>query len=125
MTWIGLLAIAVGLYLAFRLVGIVLKLAVCALALVLGYALLASHMGWPGPLEIAYVLGPDVDGLGPDGVSLPDPGPIRDRLVHDVADAIVERVVPAAEAPPPAAEAAPCPERAAGGEGGGTGGDCR
>ncbi|WP_058834373.1 hypothetical protein [Luteimonas abyssi] len=122
MSWLGLLVLAVGLYLAFKLVGVVLKLLVFVVALVLGYALIAPQMGWPGPMEIAYVMGPDVQGLGPDGFVLPDAAAMRDRVVQDVTGAVSERVVQnvgdavaerfgsSNDAAAHAAEALPCPE---------------
>lgn len=108
MTWLGLLVMALCLYLAFRLLGALLKLLMLALALVIGYALIAPHMGWPGPWEIAYVMGPDVQVLGPEGVVLPETGPLRDRLVGEVAGAIAERVIPASEGAAAVGDAEPC-----------------
>ena len=121
MSWIGLLLLLVALYLGFRLVGVVLKLALFVVALVIGYALLAPHMEWPSPGEIVWVLGPDTDVLGPEGVRLPEASQVRQRVVEGVAGAIAERVVPPLEPTPDApAESlpAPCVEGAAGSAGG-------
>jgi len=118
MSWIGLLLLLVALYLGFKLVGVVLKLALFVVALVIGYALLAPHMEWPSPSEIVWVLGPDTDVLGPDGVRLPDTSDVRERVVQGVSNAIAERVVPALEAP---AEPLPAPCTEGQGE---SAGDC-
>lgn len=99
MSWIGIILLVLALYLGFKLVGVVLKLALFVVAIVIAYALVAPHLDWPSPAEIVWVLGPDTDALGPDGLRVPDTAHMRQRVVEGVADAIAERVVPTADAP--------------------------
>jgi len=47
MSWIGVAAIVIGLYLAFKVVSFVLKIAMWGLVLAGVYWVLASVMGWP------------------------------------------------------------------------------
>lgn len=61
MSWLGIVVIILGLYLAFKLVGVVLKLAMWALVVVGAYWFLAPLLGWPELAELVYVLGPDTD----------------------------------------------------------------
>lgn len=49
MSWFGIVLIVVGLYLAFKLAGAVLKLAMWGLVLFGAWWLLAPHFGWPSP----------------------------------------------------------------------------
>lgn len=118
MSWIGIILLVLALYLGFKLVGVVLKLALFVVAIVIGYALLAPHLDWPSPTEIVWVLGPDTDALGPDGLRMPDTADVRQRVVDGVAGAIAERVVPTPEAP-----ADPLPAPCADGQGEAAG-DC-
>lgn len=58
MTWLGLVAVIIGLYLAFKVAGLVLRLALWLLIVVAAYWWLAPLFGWPTIEEIVYVLGP-------------------------------------------------------------------
>lgn len=58
MSWLGLVAIVVGLYLAFKVAGFVLKLAMWLLVAIAGYWFLAPFLGWPSLAEALHVLGP-------------------------------------------------------------------
>ena len=58
MSWLGIIVIIVGLYLAFKVVGMALKVALWVLLVVAGYWLLAPFFGWPPLLEVVHVLGP-------------------------------------------------------------------
>lgn len=58
MSWLGLLAVVIGLYLAFKVAGFVLKLALWVLIVVAGYWFLAPFFGWPPLAEVVHVLGP-------------------------------------------------------------------
>ncbi|QCO67504.1 hypothetical protein E5843_06450 [Luteimonas yindakuii] len=118
MSWIGIVVLVLALYLGFKLVGVVLKLVLFVVALVIGYALLAPHLDWPSPTEVVWVLGPDTDALGPDGLRVLDASDMRQRVVHGVSNAIAERVVPAVDAP-----ADPLPAPCASEQGDSTG-DC-
>lgn len=103
MSWVGLGLLVIGAYLAYKLVGALLKVAMCVLALVGAYWLAAPHMGWPTVSELVYVLGPDFGGQRIEQVVRPSAiaGEVADRVV----DGVVERIVapspgtPVAEAP--------------------------
>ncbi len=58
MSWFGILLVIVGLYLAFKLVGVVLKLAMWVLVVVGAYWALAPLLDWPTIAEVVNVLGP-------------------------------------------------------------------
>ncbi|WP_165942237.1 DUF4175 domain-containing protein [Luteimonas arsenica] len=58
MSWLGLVAVIIGLYLAFKVAGMVLKLALWVLIVVAAYWWLAPLFGWPSLEEVVYVLGP-------------------------------------------------------------------
>ncbi len=58
MSWFGIVLVIVGLFLAFKLVGVVLKLAMWVLVLVGAYWALAPLFGWPPLAELVHVLGP-------------------------------------------------------------------
>ena len=73
MTWLGIVVVIIGLYLAFKLVGVVLKLAMWVLVLVAAYWLLAPYLGWPPLDEVIYVLGPDLSGTPLQDVARPQP----------------------------------------------------
>ena len=50
MSWVGIALIVVGLWLALKLAGFALRLAMWALVLFGVYWLLAPMLGWPRPL---------------------------------------------------------------------------
>jgi hypothetical protein len=56
MSWLGLVAIIIGLYLAFKVAGVVLKLAMWVLIVVAAYWWLAPFFGWPPIDEVIRVL---------------------------------------------------------------------
>ena len=58
MSWLGIVVIIVGLYLAFKVVGMALKVALWIVLVIAAYWLLAPFFGWPPPLEVVHVLGP-------------------------------------------------------------------
>lgn len=58
MSWLGFVAIIIGLYLAFKVAGLVLKIALWLLIVVAAYWWLAPFLGWPPLEEVVYVLGP-------------------------------------------------------------------
>lgn len=49
MSWLGIVIVIIGLYLAFKVVGVFFKLAMWALVLFGLYWLLAPHLGLPAP----------------------------------------------------------------------------
>ena len=91
MSWLGLVLLLACAYLAYKLVGVLLKLAMFALALVGAYWFLAPQMGWPTVSELFYVLGPDFGGrrieevLQPAGIA----GEVTDRVVDGVVDRLL------------------------------------
>lgn len=50
MSWLGIVLVVIGLYLALKLAGIAVKLAIWALVLFGAYWFLAPHLGLPWPL---------------------------------------------------------------------------
>ncbi|TWT23170.1 hypothetical protein FQY83_00495 [Luteimonas marina] len=112
MSWLGLVLLVLGAYLAYKLVGALLKIAMFALALVGAYWFAAPHMGWPTVSELVYVLGPDFGGKRIEEVV--QPSAIADEVTSRVVDGVVERVLPSRA--PEAADATlpePLPEGAA------------
>jgi len=101
MSWIGLVLLVLGAYLAYRLVGALLKIAMFALALVGAYWFAAPHLGWPTVSELVYVLGPDFGGKRIEEVV--QPSAIAGEVTNRVVDGVIERVVPSRA--PEAAEA--------------------
>ncbi len=71
MSWLGFVLVILGIWLAFKVAGVVLRLIVTVLIVIAAYWWLAPYFGWPALGEVLYVLGPDV--RMPD-VSLPDIG---------------------------------------------------
>lgn len=49
MSWLGIAVVVVGLYLAFKAVGVAMKLAMWALVLFGAYWFLAPYLGLPAP----------------------------------------------------------------------------
>jgi len=58
MSWLGMVAVIIGLYLAFKVVSMVLKVALWLLVVAAGYWFLSSFFGWPPLTEVVQVLGP-------------------------------------------------------------------
>ena len=110
MSWFGLALLLVGAYLAYKLVGALLKILMFVLALAGAYWLLAPWLGWPTVSELFYVLGPDFGGrrveevLHPSGIA----GEVADRVV----DGLVNRILPPSPEPlpGPAPAVEPLPE---------------
>lgn len=116
MSWLGLVLLVLGAYLAYKLVGALLKIVFVVLALVGAYWFLAPHLGWPTVSELVYVLGPDFGGRRIEEVLQPSAvaGEVAGRVADQVVDGVMERVVapepsPAEVTPLPEPEAAPDP----------------
>ncbi|PBS11093.1 hypothetical protein CMZ82_16625 [Lysobacteraceae bacterium NML93-0792] len=60
MSWLGFVLVILGIWLAFKVAGVVLRLIVTVLILIAAYWWLAPVFGWPTLGEVIYVLGPDV-----------------------------------------------------------------
>lgn len=88
--WIGLIMVALAAYLAFRLIGVVMRLLLCAALLVGGYWLLAPLLGWPGLSELAHGLGPDAGGERMEDVI--SPGRVMDLVGNRVATDVMQRL---------------------------------
>lgn len=58
MSWLGMVAVILGLYLVFKVAGFVLKLVLWLLIVVAAYWWLAPMFGWPELAEVVHVLGP-------------------------------------------------------------------
>lgn len=52
------MAVIVGLYLAFKVVGVLLKIVLWIVVVVGAYWVLAPFFGWPALAELVHVLGP-------------------------------------------------------------------
>jgi|GEM_PF-660761 len=69
MSWLGFVLVILGIWLAFKVAGVVLRLIVTVLIVIAAYWWLAPYFGWPTLGELFHVLGPDVH--MPD-ISLPE-----------------------------------------------------
>ncbi|MCR6661745.1 MAG: hypothetical protein NVV60_01015 [Luteimonas sp.] len=111
MSWLGLVLLVLGAYLAFKLVGALLKILMFVLALVGAYWFLAPHLGWPTISELFYVLGPDFGGRRIE--ELADPAELarqaKQRMVDGVVDGVMGQFDPKAQ-PPVEALPEPLPE---------------
>jgi hypothetical protein len=101
------LLVLVGLYLAFKLVGVVFKLLMWVLVLVGAYWFLAPHLGWPSLSDVVYVLGPDFGGRRIEQVV--QPSEIAGEVTERVVDGVLERVDPTQPAEEPAQPASDLP----------------
>ncbi|MGY1409763.1 MULTISPECIES: hypothetical protein [unclassified Luteimonas] len=109
MSWLGLVLLVLGAYLAFKLAGALLKLLMFVLALVGAYWFLAPHLGWPTVSELFYVLGPDFGGRRIEEVV--QPGAIAGEVTDRVVDGVIDRILPSQPLPDvePLPEPAPAP----------------
>ena len=90
MSWLGLILLVVCAWLAFKLVGALLKLLMFVLALVGAYWFLAPHLGWPTVSELFYVLGPDFGGRRIEEVA--DPKALTKQAADHVVDSVIGQV---------------------------------
>lgn len=58
MSWLGIVAVIVGLYLLFKVVGVLLKVVLWIVVVLAAYWVLAPFFGWPELAEVVHVLGP-------------------------------------------------------------------
>jgi|SRR5690606_11259489 len=123
MSWLALLLVPLALYLAYKLVGVAIKVVLAVVVVVAAYWWAAPYMGWPTASDLFYVLGPDFGGQRIEEVA--DPSRLAEQATARVVDGVVEEVVersgwPApGQAPEPAdVQAAPGPLPAAEGEDG-------
>ncbi len=112
MSWVGLVLLLVGAYLAYKLVGALLKLLMFALALVGAYWFLAPHLGWPSVSDLFYVLGPDFGGRRIEEVIAPSnlASEAAGRVTDHVVDGVIDRILPPPPEPSPEPWPQPVPE---------------
>ncbi len=60
MSWLGFVLVIVGVYVAYKVAGLVVRLLATVLILVAAYWWLAPMLGWPTIGELFYVFGPDI-----------------------------------------------------------------
>lgn len=90
MSWLGLLLLALALYLAFKVASALLKLVLFVVALAVGYWFAAPALGLPSVSDLFYVLGPDFGGRRIEDMARPSA--IADHVAREVADGVVDRV---------------------------------
>ena len=108
MSWLALLLVPLALYLAYRLVGAALKMALAVVVLVAVYWWAAPHMGWPTVPDLFYVLGPDFDGRRIEEVA--DPSRLAKQATGRVVDGVVDEVIERSGVAPTGPGPAPGPE---------------
>lgn len=112
MSWLGLIVLALALYLAFKVASALLKIVLFVVMLVAGYWFAAPMMGWPTLSDLFYVLGPDFGGKRIEEVAHPKAlaESAGDYVVERATDEFIERISPQAEAPADDDEPQPLPE---------------
>jgi hypothetical protein len=108
MSWLGLVVLALALYLAFKVASALLKIVLFVVALVVGYWFAAPLLGLPSVSDLFYVLGPDFGGRRIE--ELASPSAIADRVARDVAESAVERISAALPGEVTATVPVPLPE---------------
>jgi hypothetical protein len=103
MSWLGLVLLVLGAWLAFKVIGALLKLLMLVVALVGAYWFLAPQLGWPTVSELFYVLGPDFGNRRIEEVL--QPSDMAGELGGRVVDGVVERIW----SPPPEPPASVAP----------------
>jgi cell division septation protein DedD len=105
LSWLALLLVPLALYLAYRLVGAALKMALAVVVLVAVYWWAAPHMGWPTVPDLFHVLGPDFDGRRIEEVA--DPSNLAKQATGRVVDGVVDEVVQRSGIASPVPDAGP------------------
>ena len=88
--WIGLVLVVLGAYLAFKLLGVALRLLMWLVVLVGAYWFLAPMLGWPTVSDLVYVCGPDFGGRRIEEVLTP--AGVAEGIGGRVVEGMVERV---------------------------------
>ncbi len=90
MSWLGLVLVVLGAYLAYKVAGALLKILMFALLLVGAYWFAAPHLGLPTVSDLVYVLGPDFGGRRIEEVARPSniAGEVSGRVVDGVLDRV-------------------------------------
>lgn len=94
LNWIGLVLVALGLYLAFKLIGAALRLVMWLVVLVGAYWFTAPLLGWPTLSDLVYVFGPELGGQRIEEVFTPArmADVLGERMVDGVVDGVMERL---------------------------------
>lgn len=94
LNWIALVLVALGLYLAFKLIGAALRLLMWVVVLVGAYWFVAPTLGWPTVSDLVYVFGPDFEGQRIEEVLTPErlAGDLGGRVADGVVDGVAERL---------------------------------
>ncbi len=118
MSWLGLVVLALALYLAFKVASALLKVVLFVVMLVAGYWFAAPMMGWPSVSDLFYVLGPDFGGKRIEEVAHPKnlAETAGDYVVERATDEFMQRISPEAEAPAGDEQPQPLPEDTGTGE---------
>ena len=113
MSWLGLMVLALALYLAFKVASALLKIVLFVVVLVAGYWFAAPMMGWPTVSDLFYVLGPDFGGKRIEEVAHPKnlAETAGDYVVERATDEFIERISPKAETPAEVEQPQPLPEK--------------
>jgi len=108
MSWLGLVLVVLGAYLAYKVAGALLKILMFVLLLVGAYWFAAPYLGLPTVSDLVYVLGPDFGGRRIEEVARPSniAGEAADRVV----DGVLDRVALPLPEPTAADEVEPLPE---------------
>ena len=90
MSWLGLVLVVLGAYLAYKVAGALLKILMFVLLLVGAYWFAAPYLGLPTVSDLVYVLGPDFGGRRIEEVARPShiAGEAADRVVDGVLDRV-------------------------------------
>jgi hypothetical protein len=108
LSWLALLLVPLALYLAYKLVGVVLRMALAVVVLVAVYWWAAPLMGWPTVPDLFHVLGPDFDGRRI--VEVADPSRLAKQATGRVVDGVVDEVIERSGVAPPGPGLAPGPQ---------------
>ena len=87
MSWLGLVLVVLGAYLAYKVAGVLLKILMFVLLLVGAYWFAAPYLGLPTVSDLVYVLGPDFEGRRIEEVARPS------AIAGEVADDVERSVI--------------------------------
>lgn len=91
MSWLALLLVPLALYLAYKLVGVAIKIVLAVVLVVALYWWAAPLMGWPTVSDLFYVFGPDFEGQRIEEVVAPSN--LAKRAKETVVDDVVGEVI--------------------------------
>ncbi len=105
MSWLALLLVPLALYLAYKLVGVAIKVVLAVVVVVALYWWAAPQMGWPTVSDLVYVFGPDFEGQRIEEVV--DPSRLAKQATGRVVDGVVDEVMGRSDTARPEAEPLP------------------